>query len=64
MTHAEKLGDASIALAGAALDARANGDNVHAKFLAAKAADALALAKALGWKPDTTALQNTTQEKT
>jgi hypothetical protein len=49
---AAKIGELSIKLADAALIAREKGDDVHAIFFAIKAAETLALAKALGWKPD------------
>jgi len=49
---AQKIGELSVNLAGAALIARERGDDVQALFLAVKAAETLALAKALGWKPD------------
>lgn len=51
MTAAQKLGDLSVKLADAALVARERGDDVHALFFAIKAAETLALAKSLGWKP-------------
>ena len=38
-------------LAEAALIARERGDTAHALFFAGKAAETLALAKALGWQP-------------
>ena len=53
---AASIGELSIKLADAALIAREKGDEVHAIFFAIKAAETLALAKALGWKPDTSAL--------
>lgn len=56
LTGAAKIGALSVQLADAALVARSRGDEVHAIFFATKAADTLQLAKALGWKPDTTAL--------
>ena len=46
----EKIGDLSLKLADAALIARERGDDVQALFFAVKAAETLALAKALGWK--------------
>lgn len=51
MSGAEKIGTLSVKLAGAALLARERGDEVHAAFFAIKAAETLALAKALGWTP-------------
>lgn len=48
------LGRFSIELAGAALAAREKGDQVHALFFAQKAAETLALAKALGFPPSPT----------
>jgi hypothetical protein len=48
---AEKIGELSIKLADAALIARDKGDEVNAIFFAIKAAETLALAKSLGWKP-------------
>lgn len=56
LTGAAKIGALSVQLADAALIARARGDEVHAIFFATKAAETLQLAKALGWKPDTTVL--------
>jgi hypothetical protein len=53
---AAKIGELSVKLADAALTAREKGDDVHAIFFAIKAAETLALAKALGWKPDASAL--------
>jgi len=50
---AQMIGDVAVKLAGAALDARSRGDEAEAASLAKRAADALALAKALGWKPGT-----------
>ena len=50
---ANKIGELSVKLADAALIAREKGDDVQALFFAVKAAETLALAKALGWKPDT-----------
>jgi hypothetical protein len=52
MTGAQKIGELSIKLADAALIAREKGDQVNAIFFAIKAAETLALAKALGWKPE------------
>lgn len=56
---AAKIGVLSVKLAHAALKAREKGDDVNAIFFAVQAAETLALAKALGWKPeaDATALQ-------
>ena len=54
MSGASQIGELSIKLADAALIAREKGDDVNAIFFAIKAAETLALAKALGWKPDTT----------
>lgn len=51
---AASIGELSVKLADAALIAREKGDEVHALFFAIKAAETLALAKALGWKPDAT----------
>ena len=51
---AAKIGQLSVKLADAALKAREKGDEVHALFFAIKAAETLALAKALGWKPELT----------
>lgn len=51
MSDAAKIGELSIKLADAALVAREKDDEVHAIFFAIKAAETLALAKALGWKP-------------
>lgn len=53
---AAKIGELSVKLADAALIARERGDEVNAIFFAIKAAETLALAKALGWKPDTSQL--------
>ncbi len=50
-TIAAKIGELSVKLAESALVAREKGDDVHALFFAVKAAETLALAKALGWKP-------------
>ncbi len=50
------IGELSIKLADAALIAREKGDEVNAIFFAIKAAETLALAKALGWKPKLTDL--------
>jgi hypothetical protein len=47
---AEKIGELAVKLADAALLARSSGDEVQALFFALKAAELLALAKALGWK--------------
>ena len=52
MNGAQKVGELSIKLGEAALIARDKGDDVRAAFFAIKAAECLALAKALGWKPD------------
>ena len=52
MSSASQIGKLSVKLANAALVAREKGDAVHAIFFAVKAAETLALAKALGWKPD------------
>jgi hypothetical protein len=49
---AQKIGELSVKLADAALIAREKGDEVNAIFFAIKAAETLALAKALGWKPE------------
>jgi len=49
---AKQIGELSVKLADAALIAREKGDDVHAIFFAIKAAETLALAKALGWKPE------------
>jgi hypothetical protein len=49
---AQEIGELSVKLADAALIARGRGDDVHALFFARKAAETLALAKALGWRPD------------
>lgn len=46
------VGELSVKLAQASLVARERGDEVHAIFFAIKAAECLALAKALGWRPD------------
>lgn len=51
-TGAQKAGELAIKLADAALLAREKGDDVHAIFFATKAAECLALAKALGWKAE------------
>ncbi|HVX90159.1 MAG TPA: hypothetical protein VHC20_00715 [Candidatus Paceibacterota bacterium] len=51
MTGAQKIGELSAKLADAALIARERGDDVKAIFFATKAAECLALAKALGWNP-------------
>lgn len=51
MRGAQKIGELSVKLADAALKAREKGDHVHGIFFAAKAAECLQLAKALGWKP-------------
>lgn len=51
MSGAADIGALSVQLADAALVARERGDDVHAIFFAVKAAETLALAKALGWKP-------------
>jgi hypothetical protein len=52
MIGASQIGELSIKLADAALIARKKGDDVNAIFFAIKAAETLALAKALGWKPE------------
>ena len=52
MSGAAQIGELSVKLADAALIAREKGDEVNALFFAIKAAETLALAKALGWKPD------------
>jgi hypothetical protein len=57
VSGAAKIGELSIKLADAALIAREKGDEVHALFFAIKAAETLALAKALGWKPDIDSLK-------
>jgi hypothetical protein len=49
MSGAAKIGELSIKLADAALVAREKGDQVNALFFAIKAAETLAIAKALGW---------------
>jgi hypothetical protein len=51
MEGASRIGELSVKLADASLKARERGDDVHAIFFAVKAAETLALAKALGWKP-------------
>lgn len=51
-TGAQRIGELSVRLADAALIAREKGDEVNAIFFAIKAAETLALAKALGWKPE------------
>ena len=56
VSGAAKIGELSVKLADAALKAREKGDDVNALFFAIKAAETLALAKALGWKPDTSAI--------
>lgn len=56
MSGAAQIGELSIKFADAALIAREKGDDVNAIFFAIKAAETLALAKALGWKPDISAL--------
>ena len=56
VTGAANIGELSVKLADAALMAREKGDDVNAIFFAVKAAETLALAKALGWKPDAAAL--------
>lgn len=53
MSGASQIGELSVKLANAALIAREKGDDVNAIFFAVKAAETLALAKALGWKPQT-----------
>lgn len=50
MTGAQKIGELAVNLADAALVARSAGDDVKALFFATKAAECLALAKALGYK--------------
>jgi hypothetical protein len=55
MSGAETIGEMSVKLANAALKAREKGDDVNAIFFAIKAAETLALAKALGWKPESPA---------
>lgn len=50
MSTAQKMGELSVMLADAALVATQRGDEVHAIFFAVKAAETLALAKALGWE--------------
>lgn len=50
-TTAAEFGELSVKLAESALIAREKGDEVNALFFAVKAAETLALAKALGWKP-------------
>lgn len=52
MSGASQIGELSVKLADAALIARGRGDEVNAIFFAIKAAETLALAKALGWKPE------------
>lgn len=52
MSGASQIGELAVKLADAALVARDRGDDVHAIFFATKAAELLALAKALGWKPE------------
>lgn len=47
MTGAQKIGELSVKLADAALIAHGRGDDVQAIFFAVKAAECLALAKAL-----------------
>jgi hypothetical protein len=56
MSGASQIGELSVKLADAALVARERGDEVKALFFAVKAAETLQLAKALGWKPDTSSL--------
>lgn len=51
MSGASQIGELSVKLADAALIAREKGDQVNAIFFAVKAAETLALAKSLGWKP-------------
>jgi hypothetical protein len=58
MSGIQKIIDLSIKLAEAALVAREKGDEVNAIFFAAKAGETLALAKALGWKPDIDSLKD------
>jgi len=60
---AKTIGELSVRLADAALIARERGDDVNAIFFAVKAAETLALAKALGWRPDTTELTSAQGEK-
>jgi hypothetical protein len=57
MSGAASIGALSVKLADAALVAREKGDDVNAIFFAIKAAETLALAKALGWKPDSPAVR-------
>lgn len=64
MSGAAKIGELSIKLADAALVAREKGDQVNAIFFAIKAAETLALAKALGWKPDASAISPSHSEST
>lgn len=52
MSGAAQIGELSVKLADAALISRERGDEVNAIFFAIKAAETLALAKALGWKPE------------
>jgi hypothetical protein len=52
VSGAARIGDLSVKLAAASLVAREKGDDVNAIFFAVKAAETLALAKALGWKPE------------
>jgi hypothetical protein len=52
VTGAQKIGELSVKLADAALIARERGDDVNAIFFAIKAAECLALAKSLGWRPE------------
>jgi len=60
---AQTIGELSVKLADAALIARERGDDVNAIFFAVKAAETLALAKALGWRPDTTELSSAYREE-
>ena len=61
MSGASQIGELSFKLVDAALVARERGDEVNAIFFAIKAAETLALAKALGWNPDTSALSPSDQ---
>lgn len=61
---AQEIGELSVKLADAALIARDSGDEVHAIFFAIKAAETLALAKALGWKPVMSPADRSDAEKT
>jgi len=57
MSGAAQISALAVKLADAALVAREKGDDVNAIFFAIKAAETLALAKALGWKPDIDSLK-------